>query len=152
MIGTSGDWHLLLLMLAMGLLAFYVIWRWCMVISELRSGEGGAAEQRSRELLRGVLSPDELQELEATGALVVRSPSMPGRVYRIPSAGGSVVAQEANGSSLLLCVQPTARLPRADVVLMHKLMIEGNEEEYLRVANIQRGPYLRPPLEFRGPR
>ncbi|MDP9382063.1 MAG: hypothetical protein M3Q29_18355 [Chloroflexota bacterium] len=39
-----------------------------------------------------------------------------------------------------LCVQPVERMPHADVVLTHKLMIEGNEQEYLRGADPSYGP------------
>ncbi len=39
-----------------------------------------------------------------------------------------------------LCVQPVEGIPRADVVLTHKLMIEGNEQEYLRGADPSYGP------------
>ena len=145
----SVEWQLLVLTLAICLLVLYIVWRWRLVIYELRADVGGeSVEQRCRQLLRDVLSDGELQDLEDTGFLMVRSPSVPGRTYRIPSAGGSVVVQEPNASAMLICVQPIARLPRADVVLMHKLMIEGNEEEYLRVANIQRDPHYRPPTVF----
>ena len=35
-----------------------------------------------------------------------------------------------------LCVQPTSNtLPEADVVLMHKLLIEADERMYLSTAN-----------------
>ena len=34
-----------------------------------------------------------------------------------------------------LCVAPVDWLPPSDVVLTHKLMIEGDEQEYLRRAN-----------------
>jgi len=34
-----------------------------------------------------------------------------------------------------LCVQPVERLPDADIVILHKLMIEANEESYLQKAN-----------------
>ena len=34
-----------------------------------------------------------------------------------------------------LCVQPVESLPDADVVVLHKLMIEANEESYLQKAN-----------------
>ena len=36
---------------------------------------------------------------------------------------------------MALCVQPLGPLPDGDVVRMHKLMSEANEEEYLRIAN-----------------
>ena len=32
-------------------------------------------------------------------------------------------------------MQPTRWVPDGDLVLMHKLMIEANEAEYLRTAN-----------------
>jgi len=35
-----------------------------------------------------------------------------------------------------LCVGPVDPLPDADVVLIHKLMIEANEDEYLKAANV----------------
>jgi hypothetical protein len=34
-----------------------------------------------------------------------------------------------------LCVQPIDSLPSDDVVVMHKLMIQGSEREYLAQAN-----------------
>jgi hypothetical protein len=34
-----------------------------------------------------------------------------------------------------LCVQPIEYLPDADVVVLHKLMIEADEENYLLRAN-----------------
>jgi hypothetical protein len=34
-----------------------------------------------------------------------------------------------------LCLQPVECLPDADVVALHKLMIEANEENYLQKAN-----------------
>ncbi len=34
-----------------------------------------------------------------------------------------------------LCVGQVERAPGADVVLMHKLMFEGDEQECLRIAN-----------------
>ena len=36
---------------------------------------------------------------------------------------------------MALCVQSVEPIPDGDAVLMHKLMIEGNEQEYLRIAN-----------------
>lgn len=34
-----------------------------------------------------------------------------------------------------LCLQPVESLPDADVIVLHKLMIEANEETYLQKAN-----------------
>ena len=41
-----------------------------------------------------------------------------------------------------LCIQPTRWVPDGDLIVMHKLMIEGSEGEYLRTANFfNAGPY-----------
>jgi len=34
-----------------------------------------------------------------------------------------------------LCLQPLEEVPYADQVVIHKLMIEGDEETYLQTAN-----------------
>jgi hypothetical protein len=34
-----------------------------------------------------------------------------------------------------LCLQPLEWVPGADIVVMHKLMIEADEETYLQTAN-----------------
>jgi hypothetical protein len=34
-----------------------------------------------------------------------------------------------------LCVQSVEPIPDGDAILMHKLMIEGDEAAYLRIAN-----------------
>jgi hypothetical protein len=34
-----------------------------------------------------------------------------------------------------LCVQPLDSLPEADVILMHKMLIEADESSYLATAN-----------------
>jgi hypothetical protein len=99
------------------------------------------AEARASALLRNSLSAGELQQLDATGYLNIPSPGRPGRVYRVPAHHDQVEIHESGRISGWLCVQPVGWLPVSDVVLMHKLMIEGNEEEYLRVANIYRHEY-----------
>ena len=53
----------------------------------------------------------------------------------MPRHQGQVKVFESGVPVMALCVQPVEPIPDGDVVLMHKLMIEGNEEEYLRIAN-----------------
>ncbi len=93
------------------------------------------AERKAENLLMQVLSPEESRELEHRGYLEVRSPSREGRVYRVPRGRGMVSVYEGGRAVMSLCVQPVEWIPGADVVLMHKLMIEANEEDYLRTAN-----------------
>ena len=48
---------------------------------------------------------------------------------------GQVKVFEGETPVLALCVQSVEPIPDADAVIMHKLMIEGDEQTYLRVAN-----------------
>ena len=97
--------------------------------------EAKAADRRAEALLRDVLTPPEYARLLARGYLDVRSPGHPGRVYRIPRDGGLVVVREGGRAICGLCLQAVQPVPAADVVAIHKLMIEGAEDEYLRRAN-----------------
>lgn len=94
-----------------------------------------AAEQRAESLLREVLSTSEYQQLRRRGYLDVPSPTRAYRIYRIPRSRDQVRVYE-NGRLLeRLCVQAIEPMPPGDIVVMHKLLIEGNEAEYLRTAN-----------------
>jgi len=94
------------------------------------------ADRRADLLLESQLSPDEWNQLVTQGYLRVQSPSRPNRTYLIPRYRGLVRVYEQGRSVMRLCVGPVEQVPDADVVLMHKLMIEGNEEEYLKTANV----------------
>jgi hypothetical protein len=93
------------------------------------------ANHRAEQLLRDVLTDEEHGRLVDRGYLDVRSPSRPSRIYRIPRDGGIVVMREHGRAVGGLCVQSIDPIPTADAVAMHKLMIEGAEEEYLLRAN-----------------
>lgn len=94
-----------------------------------------AAKARAEQMLAEMLSPEEYTQLGRRGYLEVPSPNVPGRIYRIPKYRGRVHMYDGGKAVLSLCVQPVELVPDADVVLIHKLMIEGNEQEYLRLAN-----------------
>jgi hypothetical protein len=93
------------------------------------------AEQRAEQLLKTILPHDQYNHLVRKGYLEVQSGMYPYRTYRIPRHRGSVEVYEMGRLVMSLCVQPTENIPDSDVVIMHKLMIEGNEREYLRRAN-----------------
>ncbi|HEV2236816.1 MAG TPA: hypothetical protein VGR57_09175, partial [Ktedonobacterales bacterium] len=90
---------------------------------------------RARELLYALLDEREREQLTKSGYLDVPSPGHAHRFYRIPRHVGRVRMFEGGAPVADLCVVPTRALPRADVVLMHKLLIQGDEEAYLRSAN-----------------
>ncbi len=98
-------------------------------------GEHLSADGRARALLREMLSEGEYQQLTKFGYLEVSSPSNDQRVYRIPGAGGLVRVYERGTAVMELCLQSTEPLPDGDLILLHKLMIQGNEQEYLAKAN-----------------
>jgi hypothetical protein len=93
------------------------------------------AEQKAEQLLKILLTADQYNHLSRKGYIEVQSGMYPYRTYRIPRHRGSVEVYEMGRLVMSLCVQPTEVVPDADVVVMHKLMIEGNEREYLRRAN-----------------
>ena len=93
------------------------------------------AERRAADLLRDVLTPEQFRQLTWSGYLEVPSSTEPQRVYRVPLAKGYVQVVEHGRTVMRLCVQPIEYLPDADVVVLHKLMIEADEENYLLKAN-----------------
>jgi len=93
------------------------------------------AEARAARALAEVLSAEELAQLEARGFLVVPSRVRAGRTYHVPRRQGMISVFEGGVLAERLCVGAINPIPDADAVLLHKLMIEGNEEEYLQLAN-----------------
>jgi hypothetical protein len=116
-------------------LALLVVWLLFADPAGGRRSDRGAAEARATALLEDLLTEDERRHLERDGYLGVSSPSRPGRTYRVPRHRGQVRVYEGRALVMTLCVGPVGWLPDGDLVLLHKLMIEGDEAEYLRVAN-----------------
>jgi hypothetical protein len=65
----------------------------------------------------------------------IRSPRDHERIYRVPRGPGLVRVIEKGRQTASLCLQPREKVPDADLVVMHKLMIEADEETYLQTAN-----------------
>jgi len=97
--------------------------------------EHSSEDEQAEALLRDLLSEQHYLQLRRLGYLDVMSPSIAQRLYRIPASGGLVKVYERGRLVMELCLQPAEPLPEGDVVLMHKLMIEANEQEYLQKAN-----------------
>jgi hypothetical protein len=93
------------------------------------------SERRATSLLRDILTPEQFHQLLWHGYLEIPSPTEPQRVYRVPRTKGYVQVIENGRAIMRLCLQPVECLPDADVVVLHKLMIEANEEHYLQKAN-----------------
>ena|SRR5579871_3456694 len=97
------------------------------------------ANRRAVQLLDKLLDPTELAKLRAVGYLEVQSRSTPGRRYRIPQQPGFVTVFDEGIPVLCLCSQPTTTLPAAEYVLLHKILLEGAEDDYWTHANRLRG-------------
>lgn len=94
------------------------------------------AERRAGELLRAVLTQEQYGQLIQRGYVDIPSPSDPQRVYRVPQAPGRVQMREKGKVKVNLCLLPIGQVPDADLVVIHKLMIEADEETYLQKANV----------------
>jgi hypothetical protein len=93
------------------------------------------AERRAADLLRDTLTAEQLRQLIWRGYVEIPSPTEPQRLYRVPKNKGYVQVLENGRPTMRLCLQPVECLPDADIVVLHKLMIEANEEMYLQKAN-----------------
>jgi len=93
------------------------------------------SQARAERLLQDILTEAEYRQLNRRGYLDVQSPSRPRRIYRVPRHRGQVKVLEGSVPIMSLCVQSIEPIPDGDAVIMHKLMIEGNEAEYIKIAN-----------------
>jgi hypothetical protein len=93
------------------------------------------AARRADALVRRTLSVEQRLQVRRTGFLEVRSGLVPGRKYRIPAAGSPVAVLEPDGCLVYLCLQPAVGLPRNELIVVQKLMLEGAEADYLLRAN-----------------
>ena len=91
--------------------------------------------RRADALVRRLLSADEQAQLRRTGFLEVRSQAVSGRTYRIPRRGSPVAVLEPDGHVKYLCLQPETPVASRELVLVHKLLLEAAEMDYLRKAN-----------------
>jgi hypothetical protein len=82
-----------------------------------------------------VLSDAEYAELRKQGFVEVASQLVGGRKYRIPANGSPVAVLEPNGRVVYLCLQPESPIPRKELVVVHKLLLEADEAGYWQRAN-----------------
>lgn len=92
-------------------------------------------ETRAEALLRGRLSPVQLEEYERRGEFNVKASD--GQWYRILCNQTSYSVIDPHGYKL--CAYPTVSLPRADRNLAILLFLEADVTHFRRIANKQRG-------------
>jgi hypothetical protein len=91
--------------------------------------------RRAEELQRTVLSQEEYRQLMSRAYVDIKSPRDHTRIYRVPLNPGLVEVIEHGRRTASLCLHPLESVPSADLVVIHKLMIEADEETYLQTAN-----------------
>jgi hypothetical protein len=97
-----------------------------------------AVEQRALLLLRECLSPSQLEEFDKHGRIPVYTKI--GNLYIINKGrSGNVVLKNGRGTDIeRLCIHPSDAVPDYDTMLAQKLMLEDNEANFRKVANITR--------------
>lgn len=95
------------------------------------------ARERAEMLLQEILTPEEYVQLNTRHRLEVPSRQRAGRVYHIPEDGfRPVTVYEWGVPTVCLCLRPLQPLPPRETVLVHKLLLEADEDDYWRRANI----------------
>ena len=93
------------------------------------------AWDRAEAVLRDSLTPEQLATYDEHGHVEVPSRLVPGRVYRV-DGWRPVAAFDAEGRfEGAVCLRPRESLPGPDVILAHKLYIEGAERRFLTDGN-----------------
>jgi hypothetical protein len=99
-----------------------------------------AAKVRARNLLMQMLNADQKKELEEKNHfhLTVHDRSGSMRVYRIEYGyAGNVKLLGTDGQPVKrYCIHADYRLPYEDQMLAQKMLLEANEKEFLRIANM----------------
>lgn len=99
-----------------------------------------AANARARRLLVQMLNADQKKELEEKNQfhLTVHDRDGSMRVYRIEYGfQGNVKLLGTNGQPVKrYCIHADSRLPYEDQMLAQKMLLEANEPEFLRIANM----------------
>jgi hypothetical protein len=104
------------------------------LLSEAADRERKKAAERAHWLLERNLTAEQERTFATGGFIDVRASG--GRVYRL-ERGGFVgrLAEDEKSLRAQYCIMPTVAMPLADRLLALKLMLETDEEEFLRTAH-----------------
>lgn len=104
---------------------------------KVRLSKEKAKEEKARQLLREVITPEQDQQLEKDGYFELVSVKS-GHRYRIHKGRAGNVQQldDLTGNPIKkLCFHPNEYVHNYDTMVAQKLMLENDEEQVLRVAN-----------------
>ena len=97
--------------------------------------ENAEAHQRAEVLLRSVLSPNQLKELEKRDYFHVLVGK---RRFRITRGRQHTIKEVDSRSRILrtLCAHPIEHVPDADTMLAQKLLLETRARDFFKIANV----------------
>lgn len=135
----GGEW----LLLVLPILWVAVVVAGCTAVGRrrlppARPADWRAAEARARALLYELLPPDQARRVLARGYLDLPSPRHPRRRYRIFRGARPTQLFEDGRLVAGICLVPRHYLPPTDGLILEKLLIEADEEAYLRQGNYTR--------------
>jgi hypothetical protein len=121
-------------------------WRVCSYPRHAHANSAAAPGERAEALVRELLDEREYRQLKQRGYLDVVSLEDTQRIYRIPAYIGLVRVYERGMAVCELCVQSVDPLPSAELVLVHKLMIQADERKYRATARVY--AYTNPDVRY----
>lgn len=89
------------------------------------------SERKARDLLYRFLTREQKWQLRGTGVFTVQGGD--GRTYEVGS--GTYLVKEGKRRSSFCLVAAKSSLPRHDMMLAHKVLLEGDPEAFLRTAH-----------------
>jgi hypothetical protein len=114
--------------------AFFSEARASRLLSEVFSSERRKATERAHHLLERNLNADQKRTFARDWFIDVRPSG--GRVYRLAWSGSvGRLSEDEKSLTAHYCIIPTVGMPREDRLLALKLMLETDEEEFLRTAH-----------------
>ena len=103
-----------------------------------REREAASAETKAQRLLAELLPPHQARTYKRMGRIEIRSTLFPELVYRIYRNRITEIFEDgiAVGTA---CIHTTnSSIPATDRVLAEYFLLKGDEDSYLRIANIHR--------------
>lgn len=102
--------------------------------ARVREEKAREAAARAETLLLSILSERQREELHRDKAFVVEGRHARYRIRRGWSGNVDVIGRDGR-IQRRLCAHPVIHVPNADNMAAQKLMLETNEDEFLRIAN-----------------
>lgn len=99
--------------------------------------ERRVADEKAKELLLSVLDPDQEEEYRRDGFFHVHTKNGL-RAYRLAPGSSPRRTKSEDGHGYQYCIHPAESFPAGDTCAAQKLLLETDEDAFLRIANARR--------------